>query len=272
MMMNISIIGLGWLGKPLGDALVNLGYVVKGSTTSNDKLSVLKEAGYDAYKVQMNESEVQGDIAELLAYSEVLILNTPPGLRRNPTSDYVGKIKQLVPFIERSSIKQVLFIGSTAVFADTESMHIITNNTMPNSEGVSGVQLATVEKLLMNNAHFKTTILRFAGLVDERRHPATMMSKRKQIPNPLAPVNLIHREDCIGVIQQIISQRKWGEVYNAAYPLHPTKQEYYTNICEQKKIANPDFNRTGVSKGKLIDGQKTAEELNYTYTHSIVNE
>ncbi len=270
--MNISILGLGWLGKPLANDLVTQGYKVKGSTTSNSKFDLLKAEGYNVFKVQMNEVEVIGEVKALLEYSEVLILNIPPGLRRNPSSNYVAKIERLLPYIEASSIKYVLFIGSTSVFADAENSREITNETPPDSESVAGKQLAVVEGLLKENTHFKTTILRFAGLVDERRHPATMMSKRKQIPNPLAPVNLIHRIDCVGIIQQIISQHKWDEIYNAAYPLHPSKEEYYTRVCVNKKLAIPDFKQGGESKGKLINGEKTANELNYKYKRSILND
>ena len=35
--MKISIIGLGWLGLPLADHLIEQGYQVLGSTTSKEK-------------------------------------------------------------------------------------------------------------------------------------------------------------------------------------------------------------------------------------------
>lgn len=270
--MNISILGLGWLGKPLADSLLDLGFVVKGSTTSVAKLNDLKAEGYNVYKVQIEEKEVYGNVKSLLKDSEILILNTPPGLRRNPESNYVAKIKQLIPYIENSSVRNVLFIGSTSVFADTKDMLEVTNEMLPNSESSSAKQLIRVERILSENVNFKTTILRFAGLVDERRHPATMMSKRKQIPNPLAPVNLIHRSDCVGIIREIISGHEWGKIYNAAYPLHPSKETYYTNVCTHKKLPLPNFIQNEISKGKLINGEKTANELSYKYNHSILKD
>ncbi|WP_010523125.1 NAD(P)-binding domain-containing protein [Aquimarina agarivorans] len=269
--MNIAVLGLGWLGKPLADSFKELGYKVKGSTTSVKKLATLKKEGYKAFQVQLNENEVAGDIEALLKDTEILVLNTPPGLRRNPESNYVAKIERLIPYIVASSIEQVLFVGSTAVFEDTVTKIEINNTTTPSSNSVSGKQLMAVEKLLMSTASFETTILRFAGLVDERRHPATMMSQRKQIPNPLAQVNLIHREDCIAIIIRIISQRKWNKIYNAAYPFHSTKQEYYTKMSKKKELTVPDFNFEGVSKGKWINGAETAKDLNYSYQYHILH-
>ena len=269
---QVSILGLGWLGIPLADALLKENYKIKGSTTSDQKLVDLVKEKYQAYKVILLENQIEGEVSECLKNSDILVLNTPPGLRKNPSSNYVEKIKQLIPFIEASTIKHVLFIGSTAVFKETEDFFVVKNNTLPNSTSNSGIQLQEVEELLQKNKHFETTILRFAGLVDERRHPAKMMSKRSNIPNPNAPVNLIHREDCVGLIKAIISQNKWGEIYNAAYPMHPKKIEYYTKICLLKKLPKPDFNINNPSLGKIIEGKDCSEELNYEYCHSIIND
>ena len=266
---KVSILGLGWLGFPLAKSLINSGNFVNGSTTSSDKIISLKAEVEGVYKVVLKETEVLGRIDQMLKNSGILILNTPPGLRRNPESNYVEKIRKLIPCIEKSSVKNVLFISSTSVFADAESFAEITNSTVPNSQSVSGTQLQEVEKLLSKNENFSTTILRFAGLVDERRHPATMISKRKEIPNPKAPVNLIHREDCIGIISKIIAENKWNKTYNAAYPLHPEKERYYTEICAKMNLQQPDFLQNEISKGKLINGNETAEDLDYEYKYSL---
>ena len=268
---QISIVGLGWLGLPLANALQEDDFIIKGTTTSEEKLKQLQAQNYKAYKVMLTEEGIEGSIEACLTGSTILILNTPPGLRRNPTSNYVAKIKKLIPFIETSSIKRILFIGSTAVFQEGEDFPVITNETEPNATSNSGVQLQQVEQLLLSNSHFETTVLRFAGLVDERRHPASMMSRRKDIPNPKAPVNLIHREDCIGLIKSIIEQGQWGQTLNAAFPLHPEKEVYYEGICASKNLPKPDFSYEKPSLGKIIDGQGTSKALKYAYKHSIVN-
>jgi len=40
--MMISILGCGWLGLPLAEHFRDAGYSVKGSTTSDDKIELLK--------------------------------------------------------------------------------------------------------------------------------------------------------------------------------------------------------------------------------------
>lgn len=40
--MKVSILGCGWLGFPLAKKLIEIGFEVKGSTTTENKLAVLK--------------------------------------------------------------------------------------------------------------------------------------------------------------------------------------------------------------------------------------
>lgn len=267
--LNISIIGLGWLGLPLYNYLSDLKFSCSGTTTSKKKYDDLKDKEIAVTQIELNETNIVGPIAEFLETSEVLIINIPPGLRRNPQSNYVAKIENLMPYIEKSSIKKVLYISSTSVFEDTISFSEITNVTQPTTTSNVGMQLRKVERILFKNPNFKTTILRFSGLVDKERHPAVTISKKEVVANPEAPVNLIHRNDCLGIIASIIEQKKWGKIFNASFPIQKTKQEYYNFICKKMGLNKPNFNFYEPSKGKFINGNDTARALNYTYKYLV---
>ncbi|MHA7055737.1 NAD(P)H-binding protein [Aquimarina sp. M1] len=262
---QISILGTGWLGLPLANVLLEEKHKIKGSTTSEDKLAYLKNNGIEPYLLELKEEGPSDQIDFFLSSSEILIINIPPGLRRNPESNFVSKIQNLIPSIEQSTVKKVLYISSTSVFEDQQSFPLITSESIPNASSNSGKQLIETEQILQNHQKFNTTILRFAGLFDARRHPATMISKRKNIKNPLAPVNLIHREDCIGIINRIIKKNLWNEVFNASYPDHPKKAEYYSTICKKMGLSIPDYDFESSSKGKTIDSNRLIKELQYRF-------
>ncbi len=266
---KISIIGLGWLGLPLYQHLSKLDFSCIGSTTTEAKKEDLVKQEINATLVRFLEQEVVGDIQLCLKDSEILVLNTPPGLRREPNSNYVAKIQQLIKHIEKSSIRKVLYISSTSVFKDSDVFAAVTNKTLPNAVSNAGIQIRKVEELLKSNSNFQTTILRFSGLVNDDRHPATMMSKRKSVKNPYAPVNLIHRKDCIGIITSIIQSNLWEQTYNASSPLRLTKKEYYDVVCSKKNISKPNFDENKPSKGKWINGEETASALNYKYKYLV---
>lgn len=268
-MNTISIIGLGWLGLPLYKHLNSLNFTCKGSTTSLNKQEQFLLENIDSHLVELKETKVDGSIDMCLKNSDILILNTPPGLRKNPDSNYVAKIKQLLPYIIKSEVKKVLFVSSTSVFKDELHFPKIKNDTSPNATSNAAKQLKAVEELLTNNVNFETTILRFSGLVNDERHPARMMSKRSIVQNGEAPVNLIHQMDCIGIITAIIQQNQWQKTFNSSFPKHPSKKRYYEDVCSRLKLSPPNFDTETHSKGKLIDGEATSEALNYTYKYVV---
>jgi len=207
-MTQISILGCGWLGLPLAKALIENGFSVNGSTTSEEKLSVLEKLGIQPFLIVLTPTLSKGEgeetIKTFLERSKTLIIDIPPKLSGDNTDNFVCKIKTLIPFIEKSSIENVLFISSTSVYGDDNSSVTEETKTCPETE--SGKQLVLAEQLLQSNSNFKTTILRFGGLIGEDRHPIKFLAGRENLENPEAPINLIHQEDCIGIILKVIEK------------------------------------------------------------------
>jgi len=266
-MTKISILGCGWLGLPLAKKLIEKKYSVNGSTTSENKLSILKDAGIHPFLVTLDSESVSDSITDFLAESEILIVDIPPKLRGNnaDTSQkiFVEKIEKLIPFIERSSVKKVLFVSSTSVYGDQNDL--VSEETIPNPETESGKQLLLAEVILQKNQNFETTILRFGGLIGKDRHPVTSLSGKENIANPDAPVNLIHQNDCIGIIEEIINQSKWNEVFNAVAPFHPTRQNYYTSQAKKQNLILPKFRLEKSNIKKTISSEKIEKSLNYKF-------
>lgn len=266
---QISIIGCGWLGFPLAKTLIDQGFVVKGSTTSKQKLYPLRDAGIDAYDIQLDEDGITGNYTDFLKGSQSVIINIPPGLRKNPDKNHVAEVHHLVNAIETLNIKNIIYISSTSVFEDEAHFPIINADSEPNASSNSGKQLITIEHLLKKNTNFNTTIIRFGGLFDEQRHPGNYLAGRNNLSNPDAPVNLIHKQDCINIISIILKDNIWNTVFNAVYPEHPTKKDYYTKYCQQHQLGIPIFDETKKSKGKIIESKKLEQLLNYSFKHGL---
>ena len=276
-MTQISILGCGWLGLPLAKKLIEEGHSVNGSTTSENKLSIFRDLGINPFLVILSEVEgalesesVSKTITDFLAKSEILIIDIPPKLRGSAASfptplemTFVKKIENLIPFIEKSTVKKVLFVSSTSVYGDQNE--VITEETEPNPDTESGKQLLLAEALLQNNRNFDTTILRFGGLIGEDRQPVKFLAGKENLENAEAPVNLIHQNDCIGVIQEIINQSKWNEVFNAVAPFHPTRSAYYIQKAIDLNLALPKFSSEKSNIKKTISSEKTERVLNYKF-------
>ncbi|MFZ4106804.1 SDR family oxidoreductase [Flavobacterium sp.] len=266
-MKQISILGCGWLGLPLAKSLLQNGYRVLGSTTSEEKMAVLEKVGISPFLVCLSEHTIKGEIDSFLNNSEILIIDIPPKLRRDSSENFVIKIQNLIPFIEKSQVNKLLFVSSTSVYSDTNST--ITEETIPNPDTESGKQLLEVEQLLQSNSNFQTIVIRFGGLIGEDRHPIKFLAGRIHIENPLAPINLIHQIDCIGIIEAILQQdSKGNETYNAAAPFHPNRKEYYTQKAIEFNLPLPQFNESKPSIGKLISITKVEQHLGYSFSEN----
>ncbi len=224
--------GCGWLGLPLGTKLVKDGYTVNGTTTSENKLNILQKEGIAPFLISLSEEMIVGDISGFLADVEVLIINVPPKLRGGNQENYIKKMQLLLESVKAAKTKKVIFVSSTSVYGNIEGE--VTEETIPQPSTESGKQLLASEYLFKNTPELQTTIIRFGGLIGPDRHPVTMLSGRKGLKNGNHPVNLIHLDDCISILSLVIKNNWWGEIFNAVYPLHPAKKEYYHQIAAKK--------------------------------------
>ena len=275
---KISILGCGWLGLPLAKSLLAKGYEVKGSTTSESKLEVLKNAGISPFQIQLEAHQIIGNMEDFLKETNVLVIDIPPGLRRETSTSnemtFVNKVKTLIPFIEKSGFQKVIFVSSTSVYGDDFPIVEITEETKPNPDTESGKQLVIAETLLQSNPHFKTTVIRFGGLLGEDRHPVKFLAGRTNVENPDAPVNMIERKDCIGVIEKILKQVQhdnweWNQTFNAVAPQHPTRKAYYHKKADILNLPLPTFAENSESKGKIISSEKVETILGYSFQKEI---
>lgn len=267
--MNIAILGCGWLGMPLAKHLIAEGHSVKGSVTSREKFQKLQTEGIIPFQIKIFPEGVQGDMTSFLDQTEILIVDIPPGLRNNPAADFVGKIGRIRDYLEKSAVEKLIFISSTSVYRDAENFPEYTEEDDPNGTSEAAKQLISAEKLLLKSSHFKTAVIRFGGLIGPGRHPVKFLAGRSGIKNPDAPVNLIHLQDCIEIIDWIINKNAWGEVFNAAAPEHPAKEKYYSEKAREKNMLLPEFDKTNSSAGKIITSTKLTPLLDYQFREKI---
>lgn len=268
MSKNITIAGLGWLGLPFSIHLLNRGYAVKGSVTTQQKAEDLRSKAIDAYRLEINEHRLQGSIKALLSEAEVLVIMIPPGLRRNQGANYALKMARFLQVIEQQSVKNVILVSSTSVYDDSQGT--VTEDDIPLPQTLAGKQLLDVEKLFFNSPHFNCSVVRFGGLYGGNRNPVNFLAGRTDLRNGAAPVNLIHRDDCIGILTAIIEQEAYGHIFNAVMPQHPSKKEYYTSQAIQLGLEPPLYVNPTVSEVfKRVNSSRIPKVLGYTFQHAL---
>lgn len=265
---KIGVIGCGWLGLPLAISFVKKGYTVHGTTTSEEKIIPLTKDGITPFLISLSENAIKGDISGFLKDLGVLVVNVPPRLRgKGAKESYVKKMHLLHQEINNAKIDKIIFVSSTSVYGTIEGD--VSEKTTPKPVTESGRQLLAAEELFKNDTKLQTTIIRFGGLIGPERHPVTMLSGRQGLSNGKAPVNLIHLNDCINIIQTTIFNNWWNIIFNGVYPYHPSKEKYYTKKALELRIQAPDYKSDNSKKGKIVHSETLINVKNYQFITTI---
>ncbi len=259
--------GCGWLGFPLAISLVKDGYQVHGTTKSEEKLAQLRKEGISPFKISLGPDKIEGAISDFLRDVAVLIVNVPPKLRGQNKENYVQKMQLLHTEIKKSFVKKVVFVSSTSVYGDVDGD--VTEETIPQPTSESGKQLLASENIFRNDKDLDTTIIRFGGLIGPNRHPISMLSGRQNLSNGNAPINLIHLNDCIRIITSVITYSWWNEVMNGVYPVHPSKQDYYSSEAKKRGLQTPDYKVDNSEKGKKVHSKVLINVKKFDFTTTL---
>ncbi len=247
MKKTYSILGCGWLGLPLAKHFIEEGIIVKGSTTTEEKLQILKEHNILPYIIDIEETNTYRDFLDC----DVLLIMI--------TSKQLEAYENLIRNIEKSPVKKIIFISSTSVYPRG-------NKTYTEEDETIEALLPHVEVLFRENQNFSTTILRFAGLFGDKRQPGNWFADKK-IPQPNGFVNMIHREDCMAIISKIIEENIFGDIFNACVNHHPTRKEFYRYARKVLGKPKPTFEDPNELKFKKISPAKLIQRLNYTFIY-----
>ena len=266
---KIGILGCGWLGLPLAKSLIHEGHTVFGTTTSDSKIEVLQKANIVPFTISLSEKGIEGQIEDFLAQLDLLIINVPPRLRSAPQESFIKKMLHLYDNVKNTTLSRIIFISSTSVYGNIKGLITEDSPTLPNTD--SGRQLQETEKFFLNDVDLNTTIIRFGGLIGPSRHPVTYLAGKTDLSNGNDPVNLIHLNDCIGIIKMVINGNWENKVINGVYPLHPSKETYYTSEALKRGLIPPIYTKNLDEIGnKSIESKHLTVKI-YHYNTSIVS-
>jgi nucleoside-diphosphate-sugar epimerase len=247
---KISILGCGWLGMTLAFELINKGYDVKGSTTTNDKIDELKSKGITPFIIDIDQRE--NDISDFLL-SDILIVAI--------TSKNKDSFENLIAQIENAKVSKVVFISSTSVYPNSNGIAI-------EESAIKESALTEIEQLFRSSKTFMSTIIRFGGLFGYDRQPGNFIKADKKIDNPEGYINFIHRDDCIQIIEKVIETNTWNETLNACADSHPQRRAFYKKEFKKSGRPDPVFNEESLNEYKIVNSEKLKALLNYRFTYS----
>lgn len=165
--------------------------------------------------------------------SDILILNTPP------SAGGLNWFKSWPP-----TRAWIIFISST-----------------------SGKQVA--EEEWVQSTFQNWTILRFGGLLGDKRHPGKVLSGRKDLPGRLWPVNLLHQDDAVGFTLKIIKDEIKGELIEVVSDEHRSREEFYQEYCQQNQLPLPLFDQNDQTLKPIVQNQRAKEIYEFKWPKKL---
>jgi nucleoside-diphosphate-sugar epimerase len=217
--MRVLILGCGYVGVPLGGELVKQGHEVFGVRRSAVNDAELQSAGINPLAADITKPEDLAGLPGPFDWVVNTVSSTKGGVEEY-RQVYLEGARNLIDWLAAVPPKKFVYTSSTSVYGQTDGSPVKeTSLTEPAAE--TGKILVETEKAIMGavtGRKIPAVILRVAGIYGPDRghlflqylkNEARIAGKGERI------VNMIHRDDLVGVIVTALKSGRPGEIYNA---------------------------------------------------------
>ena len=274
--MRVLIVGCGYVGLPLGVELVRQGHTVFGLRRSALAEAELQAAGIVPLHADITQPET---LAKLPRDFDWVVNCTASG---GGGADDYRKIylegnRKLMAWLADSPLKKFIYTSSTSVYGQNDGS-VVTEKSPAGPDAATSKVLVETEKLLMAavaERQFPAVILRVAGIYGPGRGHSFKQFLRGEarIDGEGARwLNMIHRDDLIGVIAAALRDATPGEIFNAADNEPVSQRDFFVWLAAELKRPMPPaipadaeaWRKRGVTN-KRVSNAKLRAELKHEF-------
>ncbi|MFC5410910.1 SDR family oxidoreductase [Larkinella bovis] len=263
---TISILGCGWLGFPLAEALLDKGHVVKGSTTSPEKLPIFWKRGIKPYALRFSPEPEGDDLLDFLD-TDALIIDIPPKAGQQGDQFHPQQIQAVADALQQTGAKRpyTIYVSSTSIYPDL-NREVVEEDVITPEQSISPA-FVEAEQIIL--ALGNSTVLRFGGLLGYNRLPGRYVAGKQGLTTGSIPVNYIHRDDGVRIIEAFLTQPQPGQTFNVVAPEHPTREAIYRRNCEAFGYETPTFAEPAEpAPFKMVSSAKLIKTLGYSFQYA----
>lgn len=192
---------------------------------------------------------------------------------------YLNGTRHLIEWLRAAPPRKFVYTSSTSVYAQNDGSNVKEQSpTEPENE--SGQVLVQTERILLEAAHrhrFPAVILRVAGIYGPGRghlfqqylrNEARIAGRGERI------LNIIHRDDLIGIILTALKSARPGEIYNAVDEEPVAQIHFFRWLSETLGKRMPPFDpelakverKRGLTNKRVLN-RKLKMELGYQFKY-----
>jgi nucleoside-diphosphate-sugar epimerase len=274
--VRVLILGVGYLGLPLGKALAAQGHEVFGVQRSAEAQDALKAAGITPLVADITDPESLQCLLVLFDWVVNCVSSSKGG------ADVYRKIflhgaRHLIQWLAPTPPKKFVFISSTSVYGQTDGSLVKEDSpTEPASE--TSKILVEAEKMWLEAARAKEVpamVLRLAGIYGPGRgHPFQQFLKGEARihGDGVRLMNMIHVDDAVGAILAALKHGRPGEIYNVVDDEPVTERHFFHWLSQelgkwmppQASEAELAGRKRGVTN-KKVSNRRLKMELGYKF-------
>src|SRR5690606_32554175 len=124
----------------------------------------------------------------------------------------------------QAGVTKVIYTSATSIYPSAYEM--VDEGTDVTMENTGNRALFKAEQLLQQQKDMEIIIFRCGGLLGYDRIPGKYYVG-KTIAIGDSPVNYIHRDDVVRIIENSIRKRNWQGLFNLVAPQHPSRKEVF---------------------------------------------
>ncbi|EJC6992473.1 NAD(P)H-binding protein [Vibrio parahaemolyticus] len=230
-MANTLIVGAGWLGTPLAQALLVEGHDVVITRRSQARLDERPSTIANAALLDLNDENAAQKLDEIIQSNHIerIVGAFPPGFRRGSGREYAQQWSTLVKAAKQNAIEKLVMISSTTVYPNLptdmkeESASLALAQNHPHFSDNAKIMLEAEQSVIDSGINY--AILRCSGLIGPDRHPARFAMRLKQVSRK-APANMLHQSDAVAVAQFALDHLS-NQIINVTTPHTVSKAEFY---------------------------------------------
>ncbi len=232
--MRVLIVGCGYVGLPVGAELVRQGHEVVGVRRTPGGETALREAGMEP---------VLGDItAESFGLPagrfDAVVFSASAGGTATAALTRVLQVEamaRLVSQLAKDPPKKFVFAGSKAVYGQQDGS-LVKETSVTKPDGARAQVWVEAEQWLLGAGKVVApVILRFGDIYGPGRElfVEDFAKNRLKIPGQgQRHLNMIHRDDAVGVILAALKNGRTGEVYNAVDDEPIRETQFFSWLAE----------------------------------------
>ena len=276
--MRVLIVGCGYVGLPLGAELARQGHEVFGLRRSALAEAEMKTAGITPLHADITQPET---LAQLPRDFDWVVNCTASGggSVEDYRKIYLKGNANLIAWLADSPLKKFIYTSSTSIYGQNDGSMVTEKSPVESAADTAKVLVETenLQLTAVAERRFPVAILRVAGIYGPGRghwFKQFLRGEARIEGDGSRWLNMIHRDDLIGVIIAALRDAPPGEIFNAADHEPVTQLNFFKWLAAELNRPIPPsvpadseaWRKRGVTN-KRVSNAKLRAELKYEFRH-----